>query len=142
MATHGHSLETTAPPEAVWRLWSATETWPEWNPDVEAITLDGPFAAGTTGTMRTKRGGSHQIRLEEVQAGKAFQLESTAIPGAKFHFRCEITPLGSGGSRISQSLTMRGPMAPIFSPMMGAKIAQSFEPILRGLANKAEAAPG
>ena len=138
MATHSYALDSTATPDTVWRIWSKPEAWPEWNPDVEWVKLDGPFAAGTTGRMKTKRGGEHAIRLEEISDGRAFQLESTALPGAKFHFRCEIVPSGSG-SRISQSLTMRGPLAGLFSAIMGGKIAASFEPILRGLARQAEA---
>jgi len=139
MAMHGQSLETKASPEAVWRLWSAPETWPTWNPDVTAISLNGPFAAGTTGSMTTKRGGTHPITLEEVQAGKGFQLCTKAMPGTTFHFKCEIVPLGSRGSRISQSISMTGGLAPLFSAMMGGNIAKSFEPILKGLAAKAEA---
>ncbi|HLY67550.1 MAG TPA: SRPBCC family protein [Chloroflexota bacterium] len=140
MASHAHTLETTAAPDAVWRIWSAPQTWPEWNPDVQSIELDGPFAAGTTGKMSTKRGGTHDIRLEQVDSGKSFQLETAAIPGARFHFRCEIAPLPSGGSRISQGISMSGPMAWLFGPMMGPKIAQSFAPILQSLKAKAEAA--
>jgi len=138
MSEHGQSLDTTASPDVLWTIWSKPETWPEWNPDVEEVKLDGPFAPGTTGTMRTKRGGSHPIRLEKVDQGRSFQLEAAAMPGAKFHFRCAIEPLASGGIRISQSINMTGGMAWLFSPMMGAKIAQSFPPILRGLASKAE----
>jgi len=134
---HACTLDTKAAPDAVWRIWSQPESWHEWNPDVEFVKLDGPFAAGTTGTMRTKRGGTHPIQLEEVNDGRSFQLGTAAMPGTHFHFQCEIAPSG-GGSRISQSISMSGPMGGLFSAMMGKKIAQSFEPILRGLASKAE----
>lgn len=33
---------------------------------------------------------------------------------------------------------MSGPLAPVFSPMMGDRVAASFEPLLEGLAKKAE----
>jgi hypothetical protein len=141
MATHSCAIDTSASPEALWRLWSQPSTWPDWNPDVESISLDGPFASGATGRMRTKRGGEHPIRLEEVADGRSFQLETAALPGTRFHFRCEIAPRG-GGSRISQAISMSGPLGGLFSAMMGAKIAQSFEPILKGLAAKAEASRG
>jgi Polyketide cyclase / dehydrase and lipid transport len=136
---HNCSRETSASPEAVWNIWSKPDAWPEWNPDVQEIKLNGPLAAGTTGTMRTKRGGAHPIRFESVESGKSFQLQAAAIPGAKFHFRCTIEPLASGGSRISQSISMSGGMAWLYGPMIGSKIAQSFEPILAALAQKAEA---
>lgn len=138
---HTCTRDTSASPETLWRIWSQPESWPEWNPDVEEVKLNGPFAAGTSGTMRTKRGGSHPIRLESIEHGKSFELEAAAIPGAKFHFRCAIEALASGGSRLSQSIGMTGGMAWLYGPMMGGKIAQSFEPILKGLADKAESSP-
>lgn len=139
MPPHECTLDTAAAPDAVWRIWSQPESWPEWNPDVEMVKLDGPFGPGATGTMRTKRGGTHPIRFESVDEGRWFQLATAAMPGTMFHFRCAITPSG-GGSRISQSITMSGPLGGLFSAMMGKKIAQSFEPILRGLKHKAEGA--
>jgi len=138
---HTCTHDTSAAPEAVWRIWSQPETWSEWNPDVEFVKLDGPLAVGTTGSMRTKRGGTHPIRFEEVNQGRSFQLETPAMPGTKFHFRCEITPRDDG-SRLSQSISMSGPLGGLFSAMMGAKIAQSFVPILHGLVAKAEGAAG
>ena len=139
MATHSCALDTSAAPEAVWRIWSQPEGWPEWNPDIESLKLDGPLAAGVTGRMRTKRGGEHPIRFESVDAGRSFQLATAPMPGTTFHFRCAIEPAG-GGSRVSQSIAMTGPLGGLFSAMMGAKIAASFEPILQALAKRAEGA--
>ena len=70
MATNERSVETTASPQAAWKIWSDASTWPEWNPDVQSMTLTGPFAAGTTGTMKTKQG-TRAIQLTEVVAGKS-----------------------------------------------------------------------
>jgi Polyketide cyclase / dehydrase and lipid transport len=138
---HVRSRETTAAPEEVWKIWSDPSTWPEWNPDVLSVRLDGPFAPGTTGQMRTKAGGQHRIRLDSVEPGRAFQLTSTALPMSQFSFRCEIVPIGTG-SRISQAVTINGPLAFLLSPMMGEKVADSFGPLLDGLARRAEASSG
>ena len=140
MAAHERSLTTTADPSAVWRIWSDTSTWPEWNPDIRSVQLDGPFSTGTTGTMTTNAG-SHAIRLANVVEGQTFTVETSPIPLTTFHFRCEIRPGSSGGCTISQSLAMSGPLGPIFSPLMGGRIADSFPALLRGLAAAAEASP-
>jgi uncharacterized protein YndB with AHSA1/START domain len=137
MAAHGRTLETSASPERVWRLWSDVGTWPAWNPDVEAISLDGPFATGATGSMTTRAGGKHAITLTEVQPGRSFRLETSPAPLSTFTFRCEVLANG-GGSTISQSVTMRGPLGGLFSAMMGGRIAEGFEPILAGLKTAAE----
>lgn len=68
MAFRETSLETTAPPAAVWRVWSDVNHWPEWNPDMNASRLDGPLAMGTRGMIDTKSGGKHDVvvtRCEE-----------------------------------------------------------------------------
>ena len=136
---HNRSRETQAPPEQVWKIWSDTSTWEKWNPDVLSVSLDGPFATGTTGEMRTRAGGMHRIRLEGVEPGRRFRLETAVLPASKFSFRCEIVPV-AGGSRISQAIAIGGPLGPVFSVMMGDRIASSFVPLLDGLANYAEAA--
>ncbi len=138
MASYGKTLETNATPDRVWRLWSDVSTWPQWNPDVKEIEISGPFADGTTGTMTTRSGGSHAISLEEVQPGRSFQLETSVLPLTRFAFVCEIKPSGEGRSTISQTLNMRGPLGPIFSAIMGKRIANGFEPILGGLKKAAE----
>jgi hypothetical protein len=135
---HVRSRETTATPDQVWKLWSDPSTWPEWNPDVLSVSLDGPFAPGTTGQMRTRAGGQHRIRLDSVDPGRAFQLTAAAMPLSPFSFRCEVAPSGSG-SRISQGVTINGPLAFLLSPIMGDKIADSFGRLLDGLARRAEA---
>lgn len=142
MAAHGKTMEANASPEKIWKIWSDVSTWPRWNPDVESVQINGPFASGTTGTMRTKSGGSHAISLQAVQPGRSFRLETSALPLTRFAFLCEVTPSGEGRSTISQSLSMSGPLSGIFSPMMGKRIADSFDPILSGLKQAAEEGAG
>jgi hypothetical protein len=138
MATHGRSRQTRASAEAIWRLWSDPPTWHEWNPNVERMEMNGPFANGTTGVMHTPAGQHHQVQLSQIQPGRSFDLETSVIPLTHFTFHCEVMPSGSG-STISQSLAMSGPLAIVFAPMAGERIAASFEPLLNGLAEKAEA---
>ena len=136
MAEYGRSRDTAAPAEVVWSLWSDPSTWPSWNPGVTAMQLDGPFAAGTTGTMTTTSG-TRAIRLTEVSAGREFSLEAKPVPLTTFTFRCAVDER-AGGSRISQSVALSGPLAPVFSMLMGNRIAATFEPVLAGLADAAE----
>jgi len=137
VATHENSVETTATPERVWALWSDPATWPSWNPDVESMTLNGPFQPGTTGVMKTRAGRTHQMLLAAVEPGHSFHLETSVIPGTRFTFICRVTP-GSGGATISQAIDMRGPLAPIVSPLAGGGIAKGFGPLLEGLKKAAE----
>src|SRR5262245_65097563 len=63
-----HTIETSAPPEAIWRLWSDVEGWPEWNGDIERIELDGPFGPG--GRMLMTPQGQETIELRIAEAAE------------------------------------------------------------------------
>lgn len=137
MATQERAVETSASPEAVWKVWSDTATWQEWNPDVQSMTLNGPFAAGTTGMMKTKQG-TRQIVLSQVVPGRSFRLETTVIPLTRFLFDCQAAAGANGRTRVSQAITVGGPLGGVVGGMMGKQIADTFLPLLQGLVRKAE----
>ena len=89
--------------------------------------------------MRTRAGQHHQIELTNIRSGTSFDLETSVIPLTHFTFHCEVVP-SSEGSTISQTLKISGPLGFVFGPMAGERIAASFEPLLAGLAAKAEGA--
>jgi uncharacterized protein YndB with AHSA1/START domain len=137
MATQERSVETVASPEAVWKIWSDTSTWQQWNPDVQAMTLNGPFAAGTTAVMKTKQG-TRQMVLSQVVPGRSFRLETTVIPLTRFYFDCQVASGPSGKTRVSQAITVGGPLGGLVGGMMGKQIADTFPALLQGLARQAE----
>jgi uncharacterized protein YndB with AHSA1/START domain len=137
LASNQRSVETAASPQTAWKIWSDTSTWPEWNPDVQSMTLNGPFAAGTTGTMKTKQG-TRAIQLTEVVPGKSFRLETTVIPLTRFAFECNVSPGSAGKTTLSQAIVVGGPLGGLVGGMMGKQIADTFPALLQGLARKAE----
>jgi uncharacterized protein YndB with AHSA1/START domain len=141
MADNQRSVETSASPAAVWKIWSDTSTWAEWNPDVQSMTLNGPFSAGTSGTMKTKQG-TRQVQLTEVVPGRSFRLETTVIPLTRFAFECEVVAGPAGKTTISQAIRVGGPLGGLVGGMMGPQIANTFPALLQGLARKAEGSEG
>jgi len=141
MAGNGRTRQTRASAETIWRLWSDTATWNEWNPGVKRMVMGGAFINGTTGVMHTPAGQQHQIRLINILPGQSFDLETQVLPLTQFRFHCEVVP-ATTGSRISQSVHMSGPLAFVMAPLAGERIASSFDPLLKGLSDKAEAIDG
>jgi hypothetical protein len=137
MAFREASLETSAPPDRVWQVWSDVNHWPEWNPDMKASRIDGPLKLGATGNIDTRSGGKHDVVVTHFEQGRSFELESTAMPGTKMAIRATIAPSGSG-SRITQGFEPRGLLSPIVGPMMGGQILKTFNAVLGGLKQKVE----
>ena len=140
MAFREASLETKAPADRVWRVWSDVNRWPEWNPDMKESRLDGPLKLGATGMINTRSGGKHDVVVTHYAEGRSFELESTAMPGTKMAIRATIGP-GGAGTSITQGFEPRGLLAPLVGPMMGGTILKTFNSVLAGLKKKVEAAP-
>jgi len=137
MAFREASLETSAPPATVWKVWSDVNSWPQWNPDMKESRLDGPLKLGATGMINTRSGGKHDVVVTHFEDGRSFELESTALPATKMAIRATIAQNG-GGSRITQGFEPRGLFAPIVGPMMGGPILKTFNAVLGGLKQKVE----
>ena len=59
---YGTSVETTASPDQVWRIWSDMSTWDAWNPNVSTMDWKGGFVSGSTGVMNTRAGQHHKMQ--------------------------------------------------------------------------------
>lgn len=137
MSEYGTSVDTNAPPDKVWRIWSDMSTWGQWNPNVTSMDWQGGFANGTTGVMNTPAGQHHKMQLVDVNPGRSFALETRVVPGTMFRFNCRIEPQGAG-SRISQAVEVKGPLGPILGGMLGPQVSKEFGTLLKNLAAKAE----
>jgi uncharacterized protein YndB with AHSA1/START domain len=134
----GTSVETTASPDKVWRIWSDMSTWGEWNPNVSTMDWQGGFASGTTGVMNTREGQHHKMELVEVQPGRSFALLTSVVPGTRFRFNCRIEAAG-GKTKIAQTVEVGGPLGPLMGGMLGPQVSKEFGTLLGNLAKKAEA---
>jgi polyketide cyclase/dehydrase/lipid transport protein len=136
MAEYGTSVVSSAPADKVWKVWSDTSTWGQWNPNVDTMELQGPFATGSTAIMNTKAGRHHKMRIVDVQPGRFFALETNVIPGTTFRFNCRVEPVGAE-SKISQTVEVKGPLG-FLGGMLGPGVSKEFGTLLSNLTKTAE----
>jgi len=141
MYNYSHSIETAATPAAVWPLYSDVSRWPQWDHDVEGVELDGPFVAGTRGTLHIGGQPPLPIHLTEVTPNVSFS-DETAMPdaGILITFVHTLTPLASGGTRITHAVTISGPAAATVGPQLGPSITEDIPASMATLAHHAETA--
>ena len=91
-----HTHDTPASPEAVFALWADVEGWPAWDASLVATTLDGPFAAGTAGTLHPQ-GMPEPIAftITAVDDGAGFA-DETRLGPLVLRFRHRVEPRGDG----------------------------------------------
>jgi len=104
-----HSVDCHASREFAWRYWSNVENW-LFDTSVEAITIDGPFAAGTRGTSKPRGGDLINWQLVEVEDGRRAVIE-ILLPGAVVRFHWQFEELTDAATRMTQRVTLEGERA-------------------------------
>ena len=135
---YGTSVESTASPDKVWKIWSDMSTWGDWNPNVSTMDWQGGFVTGTSGVMNTRAGQHHKMQLVDVVSGSSFALLTSVVPGTRFRFNCRIAPVGDK-TKIEQTVEVGGPLGPVMGGMLGPQVSKEFGTLLSNLAHRAEA---
>ncbi len=128
-----YSIETSASAEAIWHLFRDVGTWASWNAGIESVALEGPFAAGTSFTMKAPGQDAMRSRLTEVRENECF-VDETTIDALTIRVAHRIERKGEG-ARVTYAVSAEGPGAKDIGPA----VASDFPDVLTLLARKAEA---
>lgn len=131
-----HTVETKASPEAVWDIWQDVANWNTWDHGIEFSTLDGPFRAGTTGTLKPKGGPLVHTKLTSVQPGKMF-VDEAKLTLARIivtHFLTE----SNGKTYVTHQIEMTGPLAFFFAIVIGRNMKKNLPQEMMAMVKKAE----
>ncbi|HSB97460.1 MAG TPA: PGDYG domain-containing protein [Spongiibacteraceae bacterium] len=131
--THAESIETSATPEQVWRLFADVEGWKRWNAGIEHIEIFGDFVAGTTFFMQPPGEEGFTSKLIDVQENNFF-VDETVIDSTRVLVNHKLIPIVAGGTRIVYATEIIGPAAAEFGPM----VTGDFATVLSALKKLAE----
>ena len=136
-----HTAHSRASTQAVWALWSDTAEWPRWNPTIADVSLDGPFAEGTTGRLKPTHGPKAEMVLRDVRPAAGFT-DVARLPGAQMRVEHEVADVPEGGSRVTERAVLHGPLARPWSLLLGRQLrrdmAAGAEATARAAAEKRE----
>lgn len=133
-----HTEITTARPEDVWALWEAVPRWTEWDEGLDAISIDGPFAVGTSGHIKPTGGPRFKFSLIAVDPGRAFT-DETHLPLCKLRFAHTLQAEADGRTSVTLTVSFHGPLRPLFQRVIGKDIARELAGQIKRLVEVAEA---
>jgi hypothetical protein len=133
-----HSIETTAAPEAIWRLWAGVPHWPEWNADLARAELTGEFVAGSTIRMTSVEGDSVDLRIAEAVEPDLF-VDEADLGSVKVRTTHRVERVDADRSRVVYRMEITGQHADSIGPELGPEISGDFPEVLAALAQRAEA---
>jgi hypothetical protein len=133
------SIETAASAEAIWRLWSDVPGWGSWNGDIEAVSIDGPFSAGSVISMTPIGQEEVRLRLADVTENVQF-VDEAEIGGAVIRTLHRIERVDRQRIRVIYRTEISGPGAGALGPELGPQITADFPETLAALAARASEA--
>jgi hypothetical protein len=132
------TLSAEAPPSEVWRrAYADAAAWPEWNAEIKRASLDGPLALGAEAKIVFGTGLRLRFHVIEFEEGRLFTDESR-LPGARMGHRHLVEPTASGGSRLTNTIYIEGPLAPLWRRIMGPAAARALPGAQRAVVELAQ----
>jgi hypothetical protein len=125
-----HTATTLAPPERVWHLWTDVPNWHEWDTGLKTAQLNGPFAAGTSGTLVPLKGLPAHFILTEVIPGQSYTIQ-TRLPLGSLYVR-RVLRVENGQTLFTHNVWFSGPSKHVFGYWLG----RGFRAMLPGVLAK------
>lgn len=119
-----HTVETTATPSQIWRVWQDVESWNSWDHGTEFSRLEGPFQTGTSGYLKPVEGPLLKTLLTHVEPFKMF-IQEAKLFLAKVVMTHSITQI-SGKTHVTFQTDIKGPLALLFAWLLGRSIKKKI----------------
>jgi hypothetical protein len=121
-----HTVVSEARPEQIWPFYAEVQRWLEWDSGLQAVTLDGPFAVGSSGTLQVEGQPPLTWTLTDVVEAARFD-DVTEIPGVATLRFGHLIEADGAGSRITHTVTIEGPAADDLGPMVVSDTPEAME---------------
>lgn len=132
-----HSIQTSAAPEQIWRVWADVDSWPEWNEDIERIELVGRFARGGRIVMTPIGQEPIQLAIAEAAEPELF-VDEADLGDVVVRTAHRVERRGDERSEVAYRMEITGPKADELGPELGPQISGDFPATLAALVAHAE----
>ncbi|MET4097290.1 polyketide cyclase [Arthrobacter sp. UYCu712] len=132
MWEYENSIETSATPEAIWRLWADVENWGAWNAEIEKIEISGPFAAGTQIAMTPPGDDPILLLIAEAVEDKLF-VDEARFNGLQLRTTHRIDRIDQDRIRVVYRLEITGTGADEAGPKIGPGITADWPDTMTAL---------
>lgn len=134
-----HTVETSALPEAIWRIWTDVPNWKMWDDGLKAAELNGPFAAGANGVLIPDKGPKSTFTLTEVASGQSYTFR-TKLPLGALHVRRFLT-IQNGKTAFTHEIWFTGLTKGIFGRALGRNYRKILPDVMEKIRRIAEQQP-
>jgi len=113
------TIETTAAPENIWRIWTDVPNWPVWDAGLKSAELNGNFGLNAKGKLRPDQGPASKFKIAEFENGKMYVLK-TSIPFGSLTVRRNLE-VRAGRTFFTHEVRFTGLLKGVFGKKFGAR---------------------
>ncbi|WAJ33790.1 polyketide cyclase [Arthrobacter sp. FX8] len=136
MWEYENSIETSATPESIWRLWSDVENWGVWNGEIEKIEINGPFAAGSQIVMTPPGDDPIPLVIAEAVENERF-VDEARFGDLLLRTTHRIDPIEPDRNRVVYRMEITGDGANEAGPQIGPGITADWPETMAALVRMA-----
>lgn len=115
-----YTVETTATPAQIWRVWEDVETWKSWDHQIEYSRMNGPFKKGSTGILKMHNSPILKTQITQCEPLKTYVFETKLF----FAMSVSTSIINQIGDKTFVTLQneIRGPLAFFYAILIGRGI--------------------
>jgi len=135
-----HTLTTRATPAAVWSAWTAVAQWPRWDSEIVSAQLYGAFQLNATGQLTPVQGPVSKFVISQLDWENSYTF-TTQLPLCRLHVHRFFTRPELGQSeplRFTHEVSFEGPLAFVFSRLLGRKFQRVLPDVMQQLKQTVE----
>ncbi len=131
------AIDVAAPAPVLYAIYQDVPAWPSWDPDTAAAELMGPWALGTWGRLKPRKGMSVRLQLTAFEPDRSFTVQCPVL-GSRMVFEHLLQTLPSGLTRVIHRVSFVGWLAWPLHATVGRDVRLGLPVTLQGLKQLAE----
>jgi hypothetical protein len=129
-------VETTAPPEKIWNVWTDVSNWRAWDTGLKNAEMTGAFAKNAKGTITSLDDRQSEFRVVEFESGKSYTYEVGLFLSSLFVKRSfEVV---NGKTVFKHEVWFSGMTAGMFAGMLGKDFQKMLPEVMENVKTLAE----
>lgn len=131
-----YTIETTATPAQIWRVWEDVETWKTWDREIEYSHINGSFAQGTTGSLKMHNSPVLKTEITQCEPLRMYVFEAKLFL-ARSVSTSSIEQIANK-TLVTFKNEICGPLAFFYILLIGGKIKDKMPGEMQRMLNKAK----
>lgn len=126
-----NTLETSAPPEVIWNIWTDVSSWQIWDTELEEASLNGNFAKGTKGKLVPKKGRKAKFKIIAFEQGKSYTFKTNLPLGGLYVKRT--LEIRNGKTYFTHEVWFKGLTKGIFAKALGKEFRRVLPSVMENI---------